>query len=407
MHQHRLMFVCIAACFLISATASAADVPELNKDNFAKWRDYIRPSEKELAYLKIPWRTSLGPAIAEAKAKKKPILLWNYNGNPFGCGRHNGVISKEVFGDSKIQELCKDFIPVAEDAWRLDVEDKYPGHEFFRKAHPQGGQGVYVLTPSGKLLGQAEWNGEADLLRTSLKTWDTLSAQEKNTLAKGSGGAKQENKLYPSSGLVLHSYSRDLPRSSGAQTTHKEWNQDFVWFQKDEAKQFLPPVISADQKREVPQFLVYRLARFHLVDNVRGQTRDYEPDAVKIARLSSHITSIKQGIAYVEFSGESRTDAEGQWGVDGQKDIRIRKRGYEARLLGNAQYKISQQKFVSFELVACGTRYGGTEYNFRFDDVGPAPIGTAFVLAGKEPAERIKPAHLGGYNWQTTLLRNK
>ena len=43
-------------------------------------------------------------------------------------------------------------------------------------------------------------------------------------------------------------------------------------------------------------------------------------------------------------------------------------------------------------MVALGTRWGGTQYNRRADDLEPGPLGVAFTLAGDTPAA----AHLLG-----------
>ena len=53
---------------------------------------------------------------------------------------------------------------------------------------------------------------------------------------------------------------------------------------------------------------------------------------------------------------------------------------------------MKQEQFVSFELVAVGTRWGATQNNSRRNDVDPAPIGFLFTLAGDGPCERIAPA---------------
>jgi len=36
----------------------------------------------------------------------------------------------------------------------------------------------------------------------------------------------------------------------------------------------------------------------------------------------------------------------------------------------------------------------------RCEDLGPAPIGFAFTLAGDSPAERVAPAYLRAYGWE-------
>lgn len=389
-------------CWLTSAVF--ADDFGLTKDNYDKWKTFILPTEDELAYLKLNWRTSLGPAINEARAKDKPILLWSYNGNPLTNSCHNGVITKRIFADADVQRLSDDFVLVAEDSWRLDVEDKYPGHKFFRNAVPKGGQGIYTLTPSGKELTAMRWDwgkedkGVIDLMKRSKQAWDSMPKDERTKAVKNSGGVKPEAKHYPQNGLVLHFYTRDLNRDHTPRS--REWNQDFVWFQKHEAKQFVPLPIKSGQQMEVPKFLIERLARFHLLDSVHGQTRGFEQKDVKIARLTSRIGSVNGSLVSLEFDGETKTEAEGMWGQNGEEPPSFRKRGYTSRLLGRATVDVKKEKFVSFELVGCGTRFGGTEYNFRTEDLFSTPVGAVFTLAGRSDVEKVRPDMVSQYNWQ-------
>jgi hypothetical protein len=68
-----------------------------------------------------------------------------------------------------------------------------------------------------------------------------------------------------------------LPREAAAAGWRANaWNQDYAWFTKEEAKQFLPQPAHVGQKHDLPTPLIERIARCHLVDNVRGQTAAYE-----------------------------------------------------------------------------------------------------------------------------------
>jgi hypothetical protein len=67
------------------AMTSGAPSQDLTDANYAKWRDYLLPAEKDLAYKAIPWRASFWDAVVDAQAKDKPILLWAMNGHPLGC----------------------------------------------------------------------------------------------------------------------------------------------------------------------------------------------------------------------------------------------------------------------------------------------------------------------------------
>jgi hypothetical protein len=68
------------------------------------------------------------------------------------------------------------------------------------------------------------------------------------------------------------------------------------------------------------------------------------------------------------------------------------KHGLDMRLLGKATYDLNKGQFLTFEMVALGSRWGGTQNNGRKGDADTAPIGILFTLAGDGPCERIAPA---------------
>ena len=74
-------------------------------------------------------------------------------------------------------------------------------------------------------------------------------------------------------------------------------------------------------------------------------------------------------------------------------------RGLEMRLLGR-RFDRKQGRFVDFEVVAVGTRWGGTQYNGRGNDLAPAPFGAVLGLAHESRAERVAPEHFHGYGWR-------
>ena len=63
----------------------AGSHPQLTNDNVAAWRAYIRATDAEQAWTRIPWLPTLGDGIAKANADGKPLLLWVMNGHPLGC----------------------------------------------------------------------------------------------------------------------------------------------------------------------------------------------------------------------------------------------------------------------------------------------------------------------------------
>ncbi len=46
----------------------------------------VKPRPEETKWEEIPWRVDLWDARREAARLGKPILLWEMDGNPMGCG---------------------------------------------------------------------------------------------------------------------------------------------------------------------------------------------------------------------------------------------------------------------------------------------------------------------------------
>ena len=259
-------------------------------------------------------------------------------------------------------------------------------------------QGTYCVSPSGVLLGSINSNDPKrilDLLQKSLAKWETLSREERllpTDPKKQLPAIKRPERFYPEDGLVLSVTSRDLPRDAGkpkveqpkgalASWRETAWNQDFAWFTKAEARQFLPAEPKVGTKLDLSASIMNRIACAHLIDNVRGQTSPFDESQIKKARLNSEVTAVDGNKVSLRFEGETST------AVDGQ-----RKHSLDMRLLGTANFDLTKGRFTAFELVAVGVRAGSTQLNGRRGDTDPAPIGILFSLAGDEPCDRIAPA---------------
>ena len=74
-----------AFLIIISCNKEIEQPFSLTEKTYQKWRDFIEPTEKDLAWTLIPWRTSFQKGLAESIEKQKPMLLWAMNGHPLGC----------------------------------------------------------------------------------------------------------------------------------------------------------------------------------------------------------------------------------------------------------------------------------------------------------------------------------
>lgn len=305
-------------------------------------------------------------------------------------------------------ELATFFVPATDEVYRLQTDDD-ADCRFFRtavrgKPDPSRGtmQGIYVFAPSGTLLGRINSNSStavAMMIRDALKKWEALDASEHRLPADAELTPRHRWEYsYPEGGLVLVRTARDLDPAMDPNTTPlRAYNRDQVWFTATEARQWLPDAIEIGANDEVPAFIVERLARFHLVDNARGQTIPYAASEVD-GSITTTITAIEDGRVTIELTGETLANALGPWllGENYWKPKREDPHGMTTTLRGAATYDLGREAFVSFSMVALGMRSGRTIMNGRGSDDGTSPVGFAFEVA---PADlRVAPTFINVYN---------
>ena len=320
------------------------------------------------------------------------------------------------------------FVPCADEVHRLqsgsDPECRLAqtvfeqGHYAGRTQPSNTRQGIYAAAPSGVMLASINTNDPrkmAAMLQRALERWSSLSEAERMLSGEPNDETAKidrPERRYPSDGLVLRVFSRDLPRdpapnsardTEGRDWRAKAWNQDYAWFRREEARSLLPAMIEAGQMSRAPDGLLRRLAKFNFIDNVRGQTGAYANGDILAANLDAEVLRVVAGIAQVRLVGETHAAREGTWPIEGFKDKQApakHKVGVQLKLFGSAEFDVAQGKFVAFELLALGTRFGATQYNGRHDDADPAPIGYFLTLTGDSPAERVAPSFYRSYGWK-------
>jgi len=76
------IFASLAGLILVAIAGNRLHAQDLTDATYSKWHNYVLPKPDELAYQRIPWRTSFWEAIVEAQDKNRPVLLWSMNGHP-------------------------------------------------------------------------------------------------------------------------------------------------------------------------------------------------------------------------------------------------------------------------------------------------------------------------------------
>jgi hypothetical protein len=302
--------------------------------------------------------------------------------------------------------------------YQKSIPPRPPEVEFFwtiakqRPDHqPVPSQGIYVVAPSGKLLAFRQRDHDpasiAELLSQALRQWQALPRHDRlGRLAPGPSdlAASPPTSRPPEGGLILEVFVRDLPRKTAPIDPRLAamWNSDFAWFTQDEAKSMIPEARTPGERLRVPDRLVRRLARLHLLDSVRGinDARPFEDRHVEKAEMFMKVVNVQGGVLFLDISGATRAvepplaDARGSGRPDEKE------RGFEATLRGHATIDMEQRRFSSFALLAYGPRWGGRGYahSMRQDDPGPQPMGVVFrLLPPPQVTDTAVPHHAANY----------
>jgi hypothetical protein len=325
-----------------------------------------------------------------------------------------------VWSDPEVQRLAASFVCVADEVGRLqrgkDAECRLfqkvaeQGHYAGRTKPTNTRQGIYATTADGTLLASVNTTRARDMVAMLEKALSAWAARGAATEVEASTAdrltAKRWESRYPEDGLVLCATARDLPRDEETKRGWRTqaWNVDFAWFDRMDVRRMVPKSVDVGTRHTIPEPLVSRLLRCHMVDNVRGQTTAFPRDSVEKALLDAEVTGTEGTLLSLRLTGTVRAVRRGRWPVDGYKDAAAptdQELGLDATLLGYATFDRATGRFTRFDLVALGTRWGGTQYNARHDDLDPSAIGFGFALADDRPSYRVAPALIWDYGWRS------
>ncbi|MGH2355028.1 MAG: hypothetical protein ACRDI2_03215 [Chloroflexota bacterium] len=320
----------------------------------------------------------------------------------------------QAFSDPTVIALASErFVPVAENCSPLQRQPDDKG-EFFRLVAEQGHyagrryptstrQGYYAFTADGKVLAAANSRDPqrmADLMHTALRRWSDLVDTPGRTTSGAAAGHDVPDYVparpsrYPHGGLVLQLAARDLPREVDTRKDdwrRSAWNLDYAWFTRDEACSIVPEPLTPGSDKLAPWEIVRRLACFHLRDFVRGEPSVWPAEAIRHGELVAKVKEVSGDHVRLTLQGAIRLHWDAHWVRPENDEERRSDTGFDAILRGEAVWNAARQVFTAFDLLAAGPRWGTNQYNNRSDDLGPAPLGIAFTLAGREPRDRTPP----------------
>ncbi len=296
---------------------------------------------------------------------------------------------ESTFADPQIVKLLKTrFIPVAIDQANQRRQQDTEG-EFYRKIAGQGPrnnfqgttQGFYIATAAGKLLLYNNNRDPAKVRRLMQEKLDEFEASGAGRAAvselKPTRVDPRYNARLPQGGLVIRVQAKVL---DGYQPTANRWRSIFQSAMSRDNLWVSPEEHQALVRGEVRRSLQERIARFHLVDNTRGEPPMWARNEIQELEMTLHDGRLS-GAAHLETA---RGD-----------------RGFQAELLGVVE--VEGQTVVRFDLVAKGLFWGEGPYT-RGAPQGKFPLGISFTLAdGSDLADELPPQ--GARGWLQGYLR--
>lgn len=295
------------------------------------------------------------------------------------------MIDREsTFADPAIVKLLQTrFIPVAIDqAYQRRQKDNEG--KFYQKIANQGPrkvgrgttQGLYTADASGQLLAFTNNRGASRVLGMMNGALKKHRPVKVIAIAKGTPDSRFNPKP-PKGGLVVRVTSKVLagyaePENEYQRIFQQSLGRDNLWISAIEH--------TALFKGQLPQSLLKRIARFHLIDNTRGEPPMWNDNEIKKLEGTVRNGRLRATVQLKTVKGD---------------------RGYEVELLGRIETKAG--KVTRFNVVAKGEFWGEGTYT-RNAPKGHFPLAIAFTLAdGKDAADTIPPQ--GSRGWLPGYIR--
>ena len=305
-----------------------------------------------------------------------------------------------AFADPDVIKLCQTaFVPVTGDDWYQRRRKDREG-EFFRGLAEASGkqghtlQGIYIFAADGTPLAYRNSGQSAEItkqvMREALAAFQRLPEAKRKPAVEAPGVLDDAfDRALPAGGLILKAYTRILDYKDGEYRRGtckavggEKAARDHMWVTKDEVKALVPAKAEVGFRYPLPAKVAERLARYHLIDNTRGEPILWEPADLRGKRISLVVTSATADAVELRLEGEVllATDA----------DPAKAERGYEARLLGSLRYRPAKGTFDRFDITAVGTHWGEHPHNSPARP-GKGLLGQSFELAADRPGDRVPP----------------
>lgn len=338
----------------------------LTWQNYELWKDRLALTTAERAYQQLSWEPGPKVAFEKAKATNKPLMIWLADGDPFGATSTYGIRSRVDLWREK--GPTSGFVLLAMD--HADLRLSSAGEEVAAQLPSGAKEGVLILDPMGKRLG---FTPTLDPV--------ALHAALDEARTKPRQPSRPSTHVWPEpgapKGIRLRVIVKDLQKPKTGTFWHERaYNLGWLTVPTAELDR-LKTLIPGRQGQSFSSPLRKSWASREFLDRVRGKALPFEEFSVQKADLFAQCVAENR----YQFQGKFTTSESGAWSLDGANDVQERTRGTDLTLVGQATWDPKASKWTKFELVAVGTRWGGSPMNQRMKDEGVGEVGFLATLA--------------------------
>ena len=299
------------------------------------------------------------------------------------------------------------FVPVSADDWYQRRRQDAEGRFFIKVANQgprkgEGGntrQGIYCLTADGELLNFKNAGNSADATRDQLT--QALAKVRKLPADRRSPGAitiedpgtpdPNYSRTPPSEGLIVRVNGRILDKNGveicKATCDFKggdKASRDFLWLKADEVKAMAPKIMDVGHSYSVPRIVAERIARFHLIDNTRGEPDFWKKEDIRKNEMTLTVIAATPERVELSLSGNVL--------LSNHADLAQSNRGYECTLTGRLTYDTTKKTLTRFDVAALGDHWGASTFTKTGVRPGKSLYGVAFgVPSTVRPSDKVAP----------------
>ncbi len=195
----------------------------------------------------------------------------------------------------------------------------------------------------------------------------------------------------PKGGLVVNVYTRILDRDASGHLCKGSCSvsggdqsaRDHFWLTEAEWKTLLPAHPKSGDQFALPAAIEERIARFHLIDNTRGEPPMWQRREIRSRQLTLTVTEVSASEVHLKLEGAVLLSSHAL--------PELAQRGFDGQMLGFITYDLGARKITRFSVVALGEHWGGGPFTGNARP-GRTLLGHAFELVqGDAAADRIPP----------------